>query len=128
MKKSESLRAGEGFRRTLLEGERIEAKFLRCYYRIVEDEGPPIRVGFAVPSRSFNAVRRNRVKRLLREAVTREKKVVEEALNTAQIRATAVILFRGSKSHPVARMKLQTLQPHVAALCRSLAAKLRSVQ
>jgi ribonuclease P protein component len=126
LKKTEILRAGPHFKQTLLQGERIDGKFLRCYYMISEEEVVPLRVGFAVSGSTLNAVRRNRIKRLLRQAVTAEKKVVDNALTTMHKHAWAVFLFKASKSFPVARLKLHTLQPDVAALCCTLASKLQS--
>ena len=126
MKKAEILRGGSRFKDTLLQGERIEGKFLKCHYLLSDEIGVPLRVGFAVSSRTFNAVRRNRIKRLLREAVTKVKKVVEDALIAARRHALAVFLFKGSTSIPVGRIKLHTLEPDVATLCRTMATKLQS--
>ena len=128
MKKAEILRGGSHFKHTILQGERIEGKLLRCHYLLSDEAGPPLRVGFAVSSRTFNAVRRNRIKRLLRDAVTTEKRVVEHALVAAHRHASAVLLFKGGKSNRVERMKVYMLQPEVAALFRTLALKLQSDQ
>ena len=67
-KKTKTLPAGPCFGHTMLRGGQIEGKFLRCYYLLSEESETPLRVGFAVSSRVFNAVRRNRIKRMLREA------------------------------------------------------------
>ena len=125
-KKTKTLPAGPCFGHTMLRGGQIEGKFLRCYYLLSEEGEAPLRVGFAVSSRVFNAVRRNRIKRLLREAVAREIQEVENALSAAGRHASAVFFFKGSKSIPPTRLKVHTIQPDVSALCRMLASKLQS--
>jgi ribonuclease P protein component len=126
LKKTEILRGGPHFREALLRGERIEGKFLRCYYVVTNRASVPLKVGVAVSGRALNAVQRNRIKRLLRQAVTAEKKVVERALTRMDRHAWAVFLFKAGAPFPVSRMKLYILQPDVAALCSILASKLQS--
>jgi ribonuclease P protein component len=127
LKKSEILRGRAAFNQTVVRGERVEGKYIRCHVLFGSVGVPPMRVGFAVPSRQYNAVRRNRMKRLLREAVAREKMDLERSLLARHSSASMVLYFKGAKDIPVDRMTLQRIQPDVAFCCRAVGSRVLSL-
>jgi ribonuclease P protein component len=123
LKKSEILRGGAAFDQTVVRGDRVEGKYIRCYVLFGPPGVSPLRVGFAVPSRRYNAVRRNRMKRLLREAVAREKKDLECTLQVHHSSASMVFFFKGAKDIPMDQITLKTIHPDVAHCCRAVATR-----
>lgn len=76
LRKLDILSAGKRFREISFRGNKIVGKTLFCSYcawTAGERENPHIRVGFSVSSKIRNAVSRNRLKRLMREAYRRMK-------------------------------------------------------
>ena len=61
--KKEIIRKRDDFRRLFYNGKRCRGKHLQFYY----EEGNGRRIGFTVPKRFGKAVRRNRMKRWMRE-------------------------------------------------------------
>ena len=124
MKKVTTLRAGAEFKRTLLHGRRVEGKLLRCYYLTYEDGDPPLQVGYVVSSGRYNAVRRNRIKRLLRAAVAVEGPFLKEYLARKRKRLSLILYFKGGAKHEVERLKLRAIQEEVAAMCHAVIVQL----
>ena len=71
--KSQRLRKGPEFSRTLQEGSRLDGEFISAYWISSMDSGLS-RVGVAAGKRLGGSVQRNRMKRLLREAYRRRKR------------------------------------------------------
>lgn len=71
--KSQRLRKGPEFSRTLQEGSRLDGEFISAYWILSMDSGLN-RVGVAAGKRLGGSVQRNRMKRLLREAYRRRKR------------------------------------------------------
>jgi len=65
--KTQRLRKGPEFSRTLQEGSRLDGEFILAYW-IVSPDSSWNRVGFAAGRKLGGSVQRNRMKRLLREA------------------------------------------------------------
>jgi ribonuclease P protein component len=70
MKRAARLKRRVDFDRVMADGRRVNGAEFVLYHARRDDPGPP-RVGFSVGRRVGNAVTRNRVRRLLREAVRR---------------------------------------------------------
>jgi|GEM_PF-682855 ribonuclease P protein component len=71
--KSQRLRKGPEFSRTLQEGSRLDGEFISAYW-ILSNDSSSVRVGVAAGKRLGGSVERNRMKRLLREAYRKRKR------------------------------------------------------
>lgn len=70
--KTERLRKGPEFSRTLQEGSRLDGEFILAYWILSKDSSRN-RVGIAAGRKLGGSVQRNRMKRLLREAYRKRK-------------------------------------------------------
>lgn len=62
------------------------------------DQQYPVRIAFGVPKRNFkSAVKRNRIKRLLREAYRRHKQEFYSALELKSVKITAMCIYTGKE-------------------------------
>lgn len=92
---------------------------------LIEQAGRPVlRVGYAVSSRRFNAVRRNRLRRLMREAVRAESALLCEALAQHSVSASIVLAYRARADVDVRRLPLGSVRRDVGDLFRRLARRL----
>lgn len=98
-----------------------------CVYLIERTEKAALHVGFAVSSKRFNAVRRNRVRRLMREAVRSECAPLCVALAQHSVSADLVLVFRGRPESDVRRLSLAPLRADVASVFGRLAERLAEI-
>ena len=103
-------------------GERIEGDLVRCFFRIDRGAGTRVRAGFSVSRRMQNAVRRNRIRRLMRAAFDAESAALRSSITGASLEI--VFVFKGKKGTVVERLGLAPVQSDMAALCRRCAAAL----
>lgn len=69
-------------------------------------------VGISVPKKRIAlAVNRNRIKRLIREAVRKNFEEVQTEVLRKNIGANIVVIFKGDKSCDPNRLKLQSIEP-----------------
>lgn len=116
MKKREILRGGRSFRNILTSGERFESHLVRAFCVLSRKHDVALRVGVAVSSNVGRAVQRNRLKRLMREAISGEKISLVTALEKVQLHASLVFLFVGMKDIGAERVKLELLQQEIKML------------
>jgi len=116
MKKREILRGGRSFRNILTSGECFESRLVRAFCVLSRKHDVALKVGVAVSSNVGRAVRRNRLKRLMREAISGEKISLVTALEKVQLHASLVFLFVGMKDIGTERVKLELLQQDVKVL------------
>jgi ribonuclease P protein component len=124
VKKPETLRGRGAFRNVLASGTRIDGAFLRCSFRLGELEDAPLCVGFQVSAKKYNAVRRNRLKRLMREGFRHAQMPLNELLRQRQRGVSVVVMFKGNKEVPAERTRLHHLQKDMEKFCRAIAAGL----
>ena len=117
-----TLRGRGAFDRVFSSGKRLDGTLLQCIYTIQAGEG--IKAGFAVSSRHFGAVRRNRLRRLMREAFSLEKGGLIPLLAQRRLSASIVFTFRLRKEAQADFLKLEPVRKDMAALCRGIGAKL----
>jgi len=101
-------------------GRRLDAELVRCIYLFVPEASPSAQVAFTAPSHVFNAVRRNRLKRLMREAFAREWHALQEDLEHASVSASLLFIFKAKKGSQGIRPTLQLVHKSVASLCTTL--------
>ena len=95
---------------------------MQCFVEARPGEG--VAVGLAVSSRQFNAVRRNRLRRLMREGFAREGPALASVLARNGQRASLVFLFRPVKTDVADRLRLEPVRKDMAAICSRIAARL----
>ena len=124
MKPVEPLRGRAAFDRVFDGGRKIGGALTVCVYLVDRAEKAALRVGFAVSSRQFNAVRRNRVRRLMREAVRHECTPLYAALTQLRVSADLVMVFRPRPNLDVHRLTLAPFRSDVADVLGRLAERL----
>lgn len=122
------LRKRDLFKEVALKGKRLNCRLLHCKYLMREEAESPLQVAFKVPARLTNAVRRNRLKRLMREGFSKERAVLDVALANANTRVLMFFTFSDAKDIPIEQLKLNDVQPEVGLLCRTIAQKVNEAR
>jgi ribonuclease P protein component len=115
----------------LQHGQVVNGRWIRCYVQSVlredafPDFGIPVRIGFAVPKKiASSAVLRNRIRRLMRETVRKDKELLWRCLREHKQTATLVLMLR--RHDPAALKKLSlndmaaewhSMVPKIISLC-----------
>jgi ribonuclease P protein component len=123
VKKEETLRGRGSFAAVLETGDRIEGELVRCFFRFDREAGTRLRAGFSVSRRMQNAVRRNRVRRLMRAAFDAESAPLRASVGGGSL--AIVFVFKGKKGTVVERLGLGQMQSDMATLCQRCASALR---
>jgi RNase P protein component len=95
-----------------------------CIYRIERTGNAALHVGYAVSSKRFNAVRRNRIRRLMREAVRMECAALCVALLQHSVSADCVLMFRPRPDTDLERLSLAPFRSDIADLFGRLSKRL----
>lgn len=112
LEKSEILRGRGAFREVLTRGRRLQGTHIFCYLLRVESEGKktvPVQAGFAVGRSTKSAVKRNRVRRLMREAYRLNKDKVVQSLLGQERCFRIVFLYKESTRKNVGELKLKDI-------------------
>jgi RNase P protein component len=72
----------------------------------------------------MNAVGRNRVRRMMREAFVREYAPLQKLLQESHMAASIILQFKAGSAGDARRLTLQPVRADIAGLCRALSAKL----
>jgi ribonuclease P protein component len=121
VKKEETLRGRLAFSSLFEQGTKLDSGLLRCFFRHERGAGTPLRAGFSVSSRTFNAVKRNRIRRLMRVAFDAEAGPLRSAARPGTI--SMVVVFRGRPGYRVERLALAAVQNDMRVLCGQCAAR-----
>jgi len=124
VKQAEPLRGYAAFDRVFNGGRKIGGALTVCVYLTERTEKAALHVGFAVSSKRFNAVRRNRVRRLMREAVRSECAALCVALTQHSVSADLILIFRPRSDIDMQRLCLAPLRADVADVFSRLAERL----
>ena len=74
-------------------------------------------VGYAVSSRAYTAVRRNRLRRLMREGFARERESLRTALEQRGMSASIIFAFKPQGQSIARSLRLEPVSREIAALC-----------
>jgi ribonuclease P protein component len=121
---AEALRGFAAFDRVFRDGRRTSGALLHCMYTVERAERVVLRVGFAVSSKQYHAVRRNRLRRLMREAFRSEVESLYGALERVHSCADLIFLFRPKTPLPVERLSVFPVREDMAAICRRIIVQL----
>ena len=128
LKQCEILRSREEFKFIALNGKRIEGVLLRCKYVVSHEGNAQIRIGFKVFSDSkkgasskLNAVRRNRIRRLMREAFSRELSTLYSQQTSLPRPVGIIVFYKGAKDVVVERISLAQIQVDMRLFCHAIA-------
>jgi len=112
-----ALRGHAAFSRVFAAGRRFEGVLVRCIVVLEPASNPEMNVGYAVPSRAYTAVWRNRLRRLMREGFARERDSLKEALERRGMSASIIFAFKPQGQSLARRLKLEPVSAEITALC-----------
>jgi ribonuclease P protein component len=113
--RAEPLRGYAAFDRVFNGGRKIGGTLTLCFYLVQRTEKAALHVGYAVSSRRWKAVRRNRVRRLMREAVRCECGPLCAALTQQRVTADLVLVLRPRPDVDMERISLAQCRADLAA-------------
>ena len=92
--RSNKLKSRKLIKEIFEEKQVVNAYPLRAFYLCKEDLDRPFQVGFSVSKRNFkSAVKRNRIKRLMREAFRLQQDLLSKALTGKEIKVAILFIF-----------------------------------
>ncbi len=109
--KSNILRGYQSFTSVITNGVSFKGALLSVFM-LKEAGKKKLTVGFSVPKKRVAlAVNRNRIRRLMREAVRKNFAEAQATATEKNTGADIVVIFKGDKSIDIARLKLQDVEP-----------------
>lgn len=126
LKKQEILRGRGAFQRVFEGGRRLDGRLVGCIYSVSPATHGAVVAGFVVSSKHLNAVRRNRVRRLLREAFRRSSPELGRATEGTGRSVELLLVYRPRQRTETDRLTVRDVLPDVASACRTIAARLMS--
>jgi ribonuclease P protein component len=97
-------------------GEWLRARHVRASY-VVEPGDGALRVGISVPTTAGTAVRRNRLRRLMRVAIGRERERLHLIVDGSGSDLSIVFQFRVTPSSPIWKITVRDIEADVQKLC-----------
>jgi len=103
-------------------GRRLDGDVVRCLYRWERGAGTPVRAGFSVSAKLFNAVRRNRARRVMRASFDAGREALAAARGDAHRALTLLFVYRGLQGTPAVGPDAARIREDIARICRTLCA------
>ncbi|MCC6397214.1 MAG: ribonuclease P protein component [Bacteroidetes bacterium] len=120
MRREGTLRGHESFDRVFSEGRRVAGTLIHCMYLLEASDQPSLRAGYAVSHAKYHAVRRNRLRRLMREAFRLESHPLRQAVVHHRVSADLVFLFRPKSDVHVERLTVSPFRTEIAGFCERI--------
>lgn len=93
---------------------------MRCLVILEPASNPEMNVGYAVSSRAYTAVRRNRLRRLMREGFRGHQETLQDALHQRGVSASIIFAFKPQAESAVRRLNGGPVTAEIGALCARL--------
>jgi len=103
-------------------GRRLDGDVVRCFFRWEHGAGTPVRAGFSVSAKLFNAVRRNRARRVMRSSFAAERGALLEARGDAARALTLLFVYRGRRGLASGPPDAGGIREDIARMCTTLRA------
>jgi len=114
--KSNILRGYQSFSTVITNGVSFKETLLSAYV-LKDTSKKKVSIGFSVPKKRVPlAVNRNRIRRLIREAVRKSLNETQMEAREKNIGADIVVMYRGDKQCDARRLKLQDIEPEWARI------------
>jgi len=120
VKREGTLRGHESFNRVFSGGRRVAGPLIQCVYLLETSGEPALRAGYAVSHKTYRAVRRNRLRRLMREAFRLESAPLREAVLHHRVSADLIFLFRPKSEVHVERLTVFPVRTEIAGFCNRI--------
>ena len=110
--KSNILRGYQSFSRIIGNGTSVQETLLTGYVSAQPNTKPDAVIGFTVSKkRTPLAVHRNRIKRLMREAVRKHFYEIRQTAQQKKLNVEIVISYRGNRNTDIERLSLHQIEP-----------------
>jgi len=120
VRKAETLRGRGAFQSLYRYGRRIDGEVLRCFFRWETGAGTLVRAGFSISAKRYNAVKRNRAKRLMRAAFDLERAPLTGAAETAGKPLSVLFVYSGAGKPAPEHFTLEPIRTDLGSLCRKV--------
>ncbi len=121
--KGDVLRGRGQFGHVITRGRSVSAGFLRASYVVTENG--LVRCGISVARQTGNSVRRNRIKRLLREAIRHERRTLQARSKPTRVGVDIVFRFRPTGAPPLRQLSLHHFQPEVEKIFGTIVTRIQ---
>ena len=103
-------------------GRRLDGDVVRCFFRWERGAGTPVRAGFSVSAKLFNAVRRNRARRVMRSSFAAERRALLGVQEGAARALTVLFVYRGRRGVTAGPPDAAGIRGDIARMCTTLRA------
>jgi len=95
---------------------------MRCFFRWEIGAGTPVRAGFSISAKKYNAVKRNRARRLMRAAYDLEREALTRAAEKAGGALNVLFVYNGAGDAKPARAGFECVKGDMSSMCRKICA------
>jgi ribonuclease P protein component len=122
VRKEETLRGRGSFLSLYRSGRKLDGEVLRCFFRWEIGAGTRVRAGFSISAKKYNAVKRNRARRLMRAAYDLEREGLAGAAEKTGGVLSMVVVYVGGKDRTTARFIFESVREDMSSICRKICA------
>jgi ribonuclease P protein component len=103
-------------------GRKFDGEVLRCFFRWESGAGTPVRAGFSISAKKYNAVKRNRARRLMRAAFDPERENLARVAEKAGSALNLLFVYTGGKDVKPAGFVFESVRGDMSSICRKICA------